>query len=579
MGQSTHFFRHVSYNLLRASLNSLLPNPLSQMFLEIIQVPLWVFLALPVIAHVARSWISSWRQGSRSKLPLPPGPKPVPLLGNINDLPKPGVIEYTHWLTHREKYGPISCVTILGNTLVLANELDVALDLLEHKGNSSKTSGRPIMPFAQDLVGYENSVVFGGYNDDFRRKRALLHSAIGTAASAEHYRKCQEIESVRQLERILDDPKNVLEHYKRASSVTILKTVYGYSVNPSGPDPVLNSALQAMKEFSEVVKPFSWAVDLFPSLKHIPDWAPGASFKKKARAYRRTLTDMAHIPYRFVQHQLASGVDSGCTMSRLIQNSSEAAAAGGDDDERLIVWAAGSLFGAAVDTASVSLAAFTLAMLKHPEAQRAAQAEIDRVVAVGPLGRRRLPTSADRAALPYVDAVVKETLRWWSVFPMGIPHRADEEVEYRGYRIPEGASVLPAVWWFMHDPAVYRDPDRFDPARFTDPARNEPDPTKSGVYGFGRRACPGRHFANNLLFVNIAQILASFNIVRLTAGEGRESDGVDGLHPTPGPVMYIKDFKFHISPRSPEHEDLIKRMARENPVQPGGDSSIIASMA
>lgn len=320
----------------------------------------------------------------------------------------------------------------------------------------------------------------------------------------------------------------------RASSVNILKSTYGYTVNPSGPDPVLNNALQAMAEFPDVAKPFSWAVDFMPFLKHIPDWFPGASFKKKAKAYRRTLTDMAHLPYRFVQHQLASGIDSGCTMSRIIQ---KAEAERGDgrlapEDEKIIVWAAGSLFGAAVDTTSVTLSAFTLAMLKYPDVQRKAQAEIDRVV-----GHGRLPTLADRNALPYVDGMVKETLRWWNVIPMGIPHRVDEEVEYRGYRIPEGSTIMPAVWWFMHDPDVYPEPDRFDPDRFADPARGEPDPAKGGVYGFGRRICPGRFFADNLLFLNIAQMLATFDITRLPEGEGRESDGVDGLHPVPGPLM------------------------------------------
>ncbi|KAL8367234.1 hypothetical protein RB599_010288 [Gaeumannomyces hyphopodioides] len=504
------------------------------MLLGIIPFPVWAVVTLLVSAHVAHRWISSRRPGNRSWLHLPPGPKPVPLLRNINDLPKPGVIEYTHWLSHKDKYGPISSVTVMGNTLVLVYNPEVALDLLERKGNASKTAGRPIMPFAQDLVGYENFLIFGSYNAAFRRKRAPLHGAIGTAASAEHYRKAQEIESVRQLERILNDPKTLLNHYKRASSVTILKTAYGYTINSSGPDPVLNNALQAMEEFSDVGKPFSWAVDFMPFLKHIPDWFPGASFKKKAKAYRQTLTNMAHPPYRFVQHQLASGIDSGCTMSRLIQKSEAEREDGrmAPENEKLIVWAAGSLLGAAVDTTSVSLSAFTLAMLKFPDVQRKAQAEIDRVV-----GRGRLPTSADRNALPYVDAIAKETLRWWNVIPMGMPHRVDGEVEYRGYRIPEGSSVMPAVWWFMHDPKAYPDPDRFDPERFTDPARDEPDPTKGGVYGFGRRTCPGRHFADNLLFLNIAQILASFNIARLAEGEGRESDGVDGLHPTPGPII------------------------------------------
>lgn len=182
----------------------------------IVPFPVWVLVTVLAGAHIARRWISSRRgPGSRSKLPLPPGPKPAPLLGNLNDVPKPGVVEYTHWLPHKDKYGPISSVTIMGNTLVLVHDLEMALDLLEHKGNASKTAGRPIMPFAQELVGYENSLVFGSYNAAFRRKRALLHGAIGTAASAAHYRKDQEIESVRQLERILNDPKNLLKHFKR----------------------------------------------------------------------------------------------------------------------------------------------------------------------------------------------------------------------------------------------------------------------------------------------------------------------------------------------------------------------------
>ncbi|KLU91274.1 hypothetical protein MAPG_09795 [Magnaporthiopsis poae ATCC 64411] len=161
---------------------------------------------------------------------------------------------------------------------------------------------------------------------------------------------------------------------------------------------------------------------------------------------------------------------------------------------------------------------------------------------------------------------------------MGIPHRVDEEVEYRGYRIPAGSSIMPAIWWFMHDPNVYPDPDRFDPERFADPARSEPDPAKGGAYGFGRRICPGRLFADHLLFLNFAQMLATFDIARLPEGEGRESDGVDGLHPIPGPLMHMKEFKFQISPRSPEHEDLIRRLADEHRAQPGGDSAIIASM-
>ncbi|KAG8768621.1 cytochrome c oxidase subunit 2 [Ceratobasidium sp. 428] len=75
-------------------------------------------------------------------------------------------------------------------------------------------------------------------------------------------------------------------------------------------------------------------------------------------------------------------------------------------------------------------------MALYPEVQVKAQAEVDRVI-----GKDRLPEMSDRASLPYVECVLKEVLRWQSVVPLGIPHACMEEDEYKGYRIPKGATV------------------------------------------------------------------------------------------------------------------------------------------
>lgn len=80
-------------------------------------------------------------------------------------------------------------------------------------------------------------------------------------------------------------------------------------------------------------------------------------------------------------------------------------------------------------------------MSVFPEAQRKAQEEIDRVVGTG-----RLPTIADRDNLPYIDAVVKETLRWHPVAPMGLPHTSTEDDVVEGYHIPKGSMVFANVW-------------------------------------------------------------------------------------------------------------------------------------
>lgn len=80
-------------------------------------------------------------------------------------------------------------------------------------------------------------------------------------------------------------------------------------------------------------------------------------------------------------------------------------------------------------------------MTVYPEVQRKAQDEIDRV-----LGAGRLPKVADRASLPYIDAVVKEVLRWHPVAPMGIPHMSAGDDIYEGYFIPKGSLIMPNIW-------------------------------------------------------------------------------------------------------------------------------------
>lgn len=88
-----------------------------------------------------------------------------------------------------------------------------------------------------------------------------------------------------------------------------------------------------------------------------------------------------------------------------------------------------------------SMHAFFLAMVQFPEAQKKAQCELDMVI-----GPDRLPEFADRDALPYVRALVKEVMRWHSVAPTAIAHRTVDKDEYKGYRIPAGSIIVPNSW-------------------------------------------------------------------------------------------------------------------------------------
>ena len=142
----------------------------------------------------------------------PPGPRPIPLLGNARDFPPSGTPEYQHWLKHKDLYGGMSSVTVLGTTLIVIHDKSIAHDLLEKV--SSKTSGRPTMTMANELCGYGSIVLCQDHTPTFRRCRKLLHQQLGTKVSAAQFQAAQEAEVQRQLVRALDQPGEWMGHFK-----------------------------------------------------------------------------------------------------------------------------------------------------------------------------------------------------------------------------------------------------------------------------------------------------------------------------------------------------------------------------
>ena len=80
-------------------------------------------------------------------------------------------------------------------------------------------------------------------------------------------------------------------------------------------------------------------------------------------------------------------------------------------------------------------------MALFPDAQHKAQQELDTV-----LGGTRLPQFRDRDNLPYMDALVKEVLRWHPVVPMSVAHASTQDDTFEGYFIPKGSSILANIW-------------------------------------------------------------------------------------------------------------------------------------
>jgi len=393
-----------------------------------------------------------------------------------------------------------------------------------------------------------------------------MQNYMGSSTAMKHIKDVQEVEARRLLLRMMESPDKFMDHLRTFPGAVILKIAFGYNIERKGHDYLVDFANEANVIFSDSGQPGRWLVDVIPALKYLPEWLPGAGFKRTARKWRSTLQEFYDKPFEFVKRQMATGNSSLSFVEYILENGSV-----GENDENNLKYAAATLYGAGAETTIVVLATFHLAMTLYPAVLKRAQEEIDRVV-----GDDRLPSFTDRDSLPYINAIVKETLRWENVSPTGIPHATTEEDTYMGYRIPKGAIIVPNVWQMAHDPETYPDPFTFKPERFLEENSSplELNP-QSLVFGFGRRICPGMELAMNSLFIAIAMSIAVFDISKAKDENGKEIEPVHEYQA--GLNSHPKPFRCSIMPRSEKAALLIQSVLEEHPF-PKGDGVLVKGL-
>nr|VWP00396.1 Uncharacterized protein [Ganoderma boninense] len=445
---------------------------------------------------------------------LPPGPSPLPLLGNILDFPRKHLGR--EFAALAKTYGDVMYLSLLGRDVVVLGSLTAARDLLDKR--SANYSDRPTLVMAE-LVDFGWLTALMNYGPRWRAHRRAMHLAMAPETALQ-YAGTQADAAHRFVADLLREPQDLAAYIKRAVTATTIGAIYGISdsaredsEDEDGSERY-HKVLERMAEVGEaILLPGNFAIEAFPVLRHLPAWFPGGAFKRWAEEARR---DIAYgVDYLFAGAKAATG-DSATrsVVARILQHSEsqeDSTLPGtGHDVEKMCKEVAATLYFSAADALTVEMEAFFMAMTLYPEAQKRAQQELDTVV-----GTARLPESADRSSLPYVNALVKELLRWHPPTPLGLAHRAVADDEYNGYRIPGGATVFVNMWAILRDPEVYHQPDDFMPERFLDSAGNLDfhgrDPADV-MFGFGRRVCPGQHFAESTLFLLCASILSAFEI-------------------------------------------------------------------
>ncbi|KAF7329186.1 hypothetical protein MKEN_00179200 [Mycena kentingensis (nom. inval.)] len=466
---------------------------------------------LPILGFLAAVHVITQRvQKRRSQLPLPPGPKKLPILGNLLDLPADRPWETYHkW--SQVLNTDIIHLDVAGRSVVVVESAEAVRDLFETR--SSIYSDRPVYTMLGELCGWDRSISFMHYGDEWRRTRRLLHESFNVNTSRQF--QPQIVTAVHaSLARLGGQPENVVAEFKLLTGSLVLDFTYGIKVK-SADDPYINMTEDAMESIAAAGAPGSFFVDMFPILKYIPSWVPGAGFQRLAAQWRKSLNIMFEVPFAEAKRNIAHGTATPSFVSHNL--------AAHPKDAETICNAAGITYSAGVTTTTGNLAYFVFAMLQHPEKQKRAQEELDRV-----LGHGILPSFADKESgvLPYIDGMVKEVLRWASTSAIGVPHAVSEEDVYRGFRIPKGSVVIGNAWGLLHDEKIYSNPNTFNPDRFllTDGTLNTHirDP-ENIIFGFGRRSCVGKHVALDTLWMTIASILAMFEICKcVDLSTGRE---------------------------------------------------------
>nr|BED43018.1 cytochrome P450 monooxygenase [Trametes versicolor] len=489
-----------------------------------------------------------WMRTARSALPLPPGPKPLPFIGNVFDMPTKRIGPALRELGG--KYGDLTYLNMLGQPMIILNSHEAAVGLLE--GRSANTSDRPRIVMAE-LTGYMWEFAIIGYNQAWRVRRRLFHTFFQPSAIPKyhpvHVRECR-----RFLQRLLATPEDFMPLARHVFSATIMDVVYGITVADHD-DPYVSLALKAVDVFSSIVVPGQYLVESLPFLKHIPSWFPGAGFKRQAKRWSKVVRASRDAPYDVAVDAFTRGAARPSVVTSCLENATREQEHVSPQDDECFRDVAGLAYLTGADTSLFAIQAMFLAMVTHPGVQRKAQQELDAVV-----GSNRLPEFSDRDSLPYINAVVKEVIRWHSVVPLGVSHRVMEEDEYKGYRIPAGTILVPNAWAMSRDPRVYTEPDAFVPERYMKDGEcgsNVRDPEKY-QFGFGRRICPGRHFANDALFITVASVLHVFSIEPPLGRDGKPA------HVTPNInldsfLSYPERFECRITPRSAQAEALIRR--------------------
>ncbi|KAF8748926.1 cytochrome P450 [Rhizoctonia solani] len=342
-----------------------------------------------------------------------------------------------------------------GQSTLVLNSAQAASELLDKR--SAKYSDRNIGPMLSDprLMDWSAGAATARYGDLWRHYRRMLNNWLN-AREVVQFRNLQQHQARYYFDVCLNS-RSTPSHFINAMASTMFRLAYGYHLQ--GHDDLwFQRARLAVYHASKAPLMTNFIVNVAPILAHIPDWFPGASWKRVAKEWRTNKQKALDEPYEWAKSQVATGVAGHSILSVLLQDHKLVSDLSTQERDKRLKELAFVIYAGGTDTSASLLVSFVAAMVQNPSAQLQAQKELDHV-----LGPVTLPTVTDKERLPYVRNLIQEVMRLYPVLPSGFPHACFEDDTYRGCNVLKGTNVA-----MSRDEAYYPDPEVFDPNRYLD---------------------------------------------------------------------------------------------------------------
>ncbi|KAG8511378.1 Cytochrome P450 2B11 [Galemys pyrenaicus] len=430
---------------------------------------------------------------------LPPGPRPLPLLGNLLQMDRKGLLK--SFLKLRDKYGDVFTVYLGPRPVVMLCGTEAIREALVDHADAFSGRGKIAV---MDPVFQGYGVVFanGERWKTLRRFSLATMRDFGMGKRSVEERIQEEAQClVKELQRTKGTLQDPIFFFHSITANIICSIVFGQRFEYTDPE-FLRLLDLFYKSFALISSLSSQVYELFSSvMKHLPGthrtvWSHleeiNAFIHRSVEKHRETLDPSA--PRDFID-------------TYLLRMENEKSDSNSEFNQKNLIITTLSLFFAGTETTSTTLRYGFLLMLKYPHIREKVQKEIDRVI-----GSNRCPVFNDRINMPYTDAVIHEIQRFGDLLPIGVPHIVTQDTHFRGYIIPKGTEVFPILNSALNDPLYFEKPETFNPDHFLDANGALRKSDAFMPFSTGKRICLGEGIARTELFIFFTTILQNFTV-------------------------------------------------------------------